>query len=146
MVTMAQNGDALARHWIDGVVAPGAKRALLREAVDTAGSFGAYIHPELQHGTRVEFKFTFFSDKPGIDVEQVMRQVGYSADESRRIAKRSLYATAFLMIWRSGHQGLMHKCQLADCGKIFFGDVRRRWCTNKCGSKARVRAKRKKDE
>lgn len=43
-----------------------------------------------------------------------------------------------------GLEGL-RRCQLPDCEKFFIGRPNAKWCSKSCGSKHRVRQKRKKD-
>ena len=43
-----------------------------------------------------------------------------------------------------GLEGLK-RCQLSDCEKFFIGRPDAKWCSKSCGSKYRVRKKRKKD-
>ena len=43
-----------------------------------------------------------------------------------------------------GFEGL-RRCQLPDCEKLFIGRPNAKWCSKSCGSKSRVRRKRKRD-
>jgi hypothetical protein len=40
----------------------------------------------------------------------------------------------------------LKRCALKECSKYFVGDPRAKWCSETCGSKYRVRNKRKKDK
>jgi hypothetical protein len=39
----------------------------------------------------------------------------------------------------------LKRCALKECSKYFIGDPRSKWCSDNCGSKYRVRKKRRKD-
>jgi hypothetical protein len=45
-----------------------------------------------------------------------------------------------------GSLAKLRRCQLADCQKFFLGPPNAKWCSASCGSKNRVRRKRKRDK
>ena len=46
----------------------------------------------------------------------------------------------------AGLAGRIKRCARKDCRKFFFGDLRKKWCTDNCGSLIRIRKKRKLDK
>lgn len=56
--------------------------------------------------------------------------------------------TVFWIATLLQHGGLdgLAKCQMPGCGNFFVGTARKRWCSDTCGSRSRVRAKRKRDK
>lgn len=46
----------------------------------------------------------------------------------------------------AGLSDRLKRCSLNECRRFFFGDPRKKWCSDNCGSKVRVRNKRKKDK
>lgn len=49
------------------------------------------------------------------------------------------YATALLRVIEAGLLQRIRYCALKDCGRLFFGDVRARWCSSACGARHRQR-------
>lgn len=52
------------------------------------------------------------------------------------------WAVAITAVAEQGNLPRFRRCVLPDCRSYFVGDPRSRWCSNACGSKARVTAKR----
>lgn len=46
----------------------------------------------------------------------------------------------------AGLSGRIKRCARKGCKKFFFGDPRKKWCSDNCGSLIRVRKKRKLDK
>lgn len=67
----------------------------------------------------------------------------YSADDAA-IPERA-YALAMIRAIDGGFGPRFRRCKLDECRKYFVGDPRSRWCSETCGSKYRVRAKRWRD-
>lgn len=40
----------------------------------------------------------------------------------------------------------LKRCKLSDCGKFYVGSSNKKWCSESCGAKHRVRQKRKRDQ
>lgn len=55
------------------------------------------------------------------------------------------WALVTLRIHNAKLRARLHRCVLAECRRFFVGDARSKWCSTTCGSKFRVRAKRKRD-
>ena len=49
-------------------------------------------------------------------------------------------------IINAGLAGQIKRCEFEECRQFFFGDPRRKWCSNNCGSVIRGRVKRKLDK
>ena len=54
-------------------------------------------------------------------------------------------ADEFAKILTSGMLKRVKKCKMDGCGSLFVGPPQAKWCSKTCGSKYRVREKRKKD-
>lgn len=54
-------------------------------------------------------------------------------------------ADHFSMLLTSGELERLKRCQLEGCENFFLGPPQARWCSKSCGSKFRVREKRKRD-
>lgn len=70
---------------------------------------------------------------------------GYSYPPRQQYHHESLYPWALVRVFQAGLERRIKRCAANDCRKVFFGDVRARWCSPTCGSKFRVRAKRRRD-
>ena len=63
-----------------------------------------------------------------------------------KIPKPEAYAADdFSKLLSSGKLKRLKRCQMKGCEKFFLGPPQSRWCSKTCGSKYRVRKKRKKD-
>lgn len=63
-----------------------------------------------------------------------------------KIPKPEAYAADdFSKLLSSGKLKRLKRCQMEDCEKFFLGPPQATWCSKTCGSKFRVRKKRKKD-
>lgn len=54
-------------------------------------------------------------------------------------------ADDFSKLLTSGELKRLKRCQMEDCDHFFLGPPQARWCSKSCGSKFRVREKRKRD-
>lgn len=145
MVVLANQGDELAQRWI-GRLAKRKEplRALVLEAVEAAGTVKALMWPQLMNGrTKLKFLYSYIDDAD--KVVATMRQMGRSEVEAERAARTPIYALAFLRIVEADLHKRIKRCALKECGNLFFGDLRASWCSSTCGSKHRVREKRRKD-
>jgi hypothetical protein len=145
MVVLANQGDELALHWIGRLVKrKELGRALVLEAAEAAGTVKALMSPHVpKRGTKFHFLYSFVDEAD--KVAATMRELGRSQEEADRAAKTPIYALAFLRLVEAGLHRRIKRCQLAECGKLFFGDTRAVWCSSTCGSKYRVRDKRTRD-
>lgn len=96
------------------------------------------------------------------DVDRIVRDIPFGAflilkPSSRkfewrlRLRRNSLQSRETIFAWWvawlvtvDGIEGLK-RCALKDCRKYFVGGPRAKWCSENCGSKFRVRNKRKRD-
>lgn len=145
MVILANLGDELALHWIGRLVKhKELNRALVVEAAEAAGTVSALMSPHIaKRGTKFHFLYSFADDAD--KVAATMREIDRSEEEADKVAKTPIYALAFLRIVEAGLHKRIKRCQLTECGKLFFGDTRAVWCSTTCGSKYRVRDKRTRD-
>ena len=56
-----------------------------------------------------------------------------------------MYPLCLVSVINAGLSNRIKRCAYKDCRKFFFGDIRKQWCSNNCGSLIRGRNKRKKD-
>lgn len=56
-----------------------------------------------------------------------------------------MYPLCLVSVINAGLSDRLKRCALTECRKFFFGDPRKKWCSDACGSKVRVREKRRKD-
>jgi predicted RNA-binding Zn ribbon-like protein len=67
------------------------------------------------------------------------------ADMNRPPNVEVLAAHAFAHLLTNGGLKGLKRCALPDCEKFFIGRPNAKWCSKSCGSKHRVRRKRKRD-
>jgi hypothetical protein len=126
LVEQANEGDEQARRWLDPLIAKGPTAKLIWEIHDIAKDVVIPMHLGIR-GSRSRPKLV----------------LGYGA--LMDTPEPALYALAVGRMIETGFADRFHRCGVPDCQRYFVGDPRSRWCSTTCGSKARVRAKRKRD-
>jgi len=69
----------------------------------------------------------------------------YVANLNHDYTYETFAAKEFSRLITSGKLNRIKRCQMPDCDNLFVGPPQAKWCSKTCGSKARVRKKRKKD-
>jgi len=69
----------------------------------------------------------------------------YVADFNLPYSPEVLAAYDFSTLLSVGKLDRINRCNLSECKKFFLGAKRAKWCSPTCGSKFRVRMKRKRD-
>jgi hypothetical protein len=69
----------------------------------------------------------------------------YLANLSRDYTHETHAANEFSKLITTGKLNKLKRCQLQGCENIFLGPPQAKWCSKSCGSKYRVREKRKRD-
>jgi predicted RNA-binding Zn ribbon-like protein len=72
-------------------------------------------------------------------------QNGYVAKYDRTPSPKALAADDFSKLLTSGLLKRLKRCQLGGCEKLFLGPPQAKWCSKSCGSKFRVREKRRRE-
>jgi predicted RNA-binding Zn ribbon-like protein len=72
-------------------------------------------------------------------------QNGYIAQYDEMPSPEAYAADDFSKLLTSGELRRLKRCQMEGCEKFFLGPPQGRWCSTTCGSKFRVRAKRKRE-
>ena len=72
-------------------------------------------------------------------------QNGYVAKYGRIPSPTALAADDFSKLLTSGMLRRLKVCRLEGCEKFFLGPPQKKWCSKTCGSKFRVREKRKRE-
>jgi hypothetical protein len=143
MVMLAEGGDVLASNWLARLIDEGpSSRRLLDELVSAAGPIDLTITPRVE-GRKLRFDYSYRDPSEAIR-DQYLR-ITKDAAGAERAALAPRYAHAMLRIIDGKVADRIRRCDLEECGRIFFGDVRAKWCSPSCGSKVRVRIKREKD-
>jgi predicted RNA-binding Zn ribbon-like protein len=70
---------------------------------------------------------------------------GYIAELDQMNSQEAYAANEFSKVLTSGMLKRVKRCQMDDCEKLFVGPPQAKWCSKTCGSKYRVRKKRKRD-
>lgn len=70
---------------------------------------------------------------------------GYIADLDKMPSPEAYAANDFSKILTSGMLERVRRCQMEGCKRLFAGPPQAKWCSKTCGSKHRVRKKRKLD-
>lgn len=70
---------------------------------------------------------------------------GYVADHNMVLEPEVYAADEFSKFLTSGQLLRLRSCQLDECENFFLGPPQAKWCSKTCGSKFRVREKRKRD-
>lgn len=70
---------------------------------------------------------------------------GYIADYDQMPSPEAYAANDFSKILTSGMLERVRRCQMEGCKRLFVGPPQAKWCSKTCGSKYRVRKKRKLD-
>ncbi len=77
--------------------------------------------------------------------ESVFPKNGYVAKYDKIPSPEAYAADDFSKLLTSGQLKRLKRCQLDGCEKFFLGPPQARWCSKSCGSKFRVREKRRRD-
>lgn len=128
LVTYANDGSQPELYWIRRLERFGPSAGLVRELNAKLHAMPTSIHtfPELDPTTlKVSTKYD-----------------STRGDEVDRDWKRA-YIVACVI--EAGTFTNLKRCALKECSKYFIGDPRAKWCSANCGSKYRVRKKRRKD-
>ena len=80
-----------------------------------------------------------------IPSENGFPQNGYIAKYDKIPTPEALAADDFSKLLTSGKLKRLKRCQMEGCENFFLGPPQARWCSKACGSKFRVRKKRKRD-
>ncbi len=72
-------------------------------------------------------------------------QNGYIAKYDKTPSPEAYAADDFSKLLTSGTLTRLKLCQMKGCEKFFLGPPQAKWCSKTCGSKFRVRKKRKED-
>lgn len=72
-------------------------------------------------------------------------RTGYIAEMDNMQSEEAYAANEFSKILTSGMLKRVKRCKLEDCEILFVGPPQAKWCSKSCGSKYRVRKKRKLD-
>jgi len=72
-------------------------------------------------------------------------QNGYIAKYDKIPTPEAYAADDFSKLLTSGKLKRLKRCQMEGCENFFLGPPQARWCSKTCGSKFRVREKRKRD-
>lgn len=70
---------------------------------------------------------------------------GYITDLDQMPSPEAYAANDFSRILTSGMLERVRRCQMEGCKRLFVGPPQAKWCSKTCGSKHRVRKKRKLD-
>jgi predicted RNA-binding Zn ribbon-like protein len=70
-------------------------------------------------------------------------QNGYIAQYDKMPSPMAYAADDFSKLLTSGELKRLKRCHLEGCEKFFLGPPQAKWCSKTCGSKYRVRKKRK---
>jgi predicted RNA-binding Zn ribbon-like protein len=70
---------------------------------------------------------------------------GYITDLDEMPSPEAYAANDFSRILTSGMLERVRRCQMEGCKRLFAGPPQAKWCSKTCGSKHRVRKKRKRD-
>ena len=77
--------------------------------------------------------------------ETGLPQNAYVAKYDKVPKPEAIAADDFSKLLTSGELKRLKHCQMEDCENLFLGPPQARWCSKSCGSKFRVREKRKRD-
>ena len=72
-------------------------------------------------------------------------RAGYVAELDQVTSEEAYAANEFSKILTSGMLERVRRCQMEECKRLFVGPPQAKWCSKTCGSKHRVRKKRKLD-
>lgn len=122
-VESANDGDDLARRWLDRLVRYGVSDAFKAEVLEHARTVRFETYPELDKETG-----RFYWRRDLVPNQQVSRE--------------GAYALILVLLINSDRTDYIGRCSLKDCRKFFYGDTRTRWCSTTCGSRYRVTKKR----
>jgi hypothetical protein len=123
MVHAANTGDTRAAEWLARFVGVPKAKAPLEALIDASADVHLVMSPVLTRDRRLKWTYGYLPSKGHGDT----------------------YALAMLRVIEGNMLRRIKHCALPECRRLFFGDVRAKWCSETCGSKARVRAKRKRD-
>lgn len=128
LVEAANAEDHPAMEWLDHLTREGLSSWLVGQLNAAAAGLrvASYLHFDEESG-----KFDWVLETPA----------------QRKFRSRDTsYALVFTRIINADLTDRIRRCELDDCRRFFVGDPRSRWCSNTCGSKHRVREKRRRDK
>jgi hypothetical protein len=129
MCDAANRGDPAAVHWLARLVGVKPSTELFQELVSEAPTVPLLNSPVVVPGPGIAWRYGY-TEPAGTPAQRA----------------RYPYALAMVRIVIEGLLPRIKRCEEKEnCGRYFFGDPRAHWCSRKCGSRARVRAKRRKD-
>lgn len=73
---------------------------------------------------------------------------------NRRVTRKAAYSMILIYVINANKADQIRRCKAetvaldkpAHCENYYFGAANKQWCSDRCGSRVRVRAKRKKDK
>lgn len=128
LIAAANKGDHYPVYWIKRIARYGASDSLLTEVDALLSHVHVNANWRLDPSTK-EFKRATY---------------GPVADSFP--TWECVWALAVARFINSGLVKKLKKCQLSECNNFFIGGPRAKWCSDNCGSKHRVRNKRKRDK
>jgi len=134
LAAWANSGDECALQWIRRLKKYGVTKSLLAD-VDRAVR-GFRVHTFLA----LDVDFGTFGWR-----QQIIKHRTFS-DHSAVSDRAAVFALMIARLVNAGIIDRLKRCQLKSCRKYFFGGPRAKWCSDTCGSKVRVRNKRKRDK
>lgn len=128
LVSNANDGSQPELYWIRKLERSGPSARLVRELNAKLRAMPTTIH-------------TF----PELDPRTLKLSAKY--DSTRKGESEWDWTCAYLVAFaiEAGTFKNLKRCALKECSKYFIGDPRAKWCSANCGSKYRVRKKRKID-
>jgi hypothetical protein len=124
LVDEANAGSATPAEWLGDLVRNGFTTTLATEIKRVIADYGITTYPDVNVKT--------------LKVRWVRRL-------PPAVPERAAYGLALVTVIEAGMLERIGRCDYEKCSKFFVGDPRSRWCSKKCGSNARVRAKRMRD-
>ncbi len=120
----ANAGDEVALRWISRMERYGVTSSLLSDLCDAVRCVDVEYRPEF--------------DRKG-------RRLYWARKFSGMLSHDAVIALFVMTVVNNGLADKLMRCQSKDCRNYQFRDTRSKWCSDRCGTRERVRAKRKRD-
>jgi predicted RNA-binding Zn ribbon-like protein len=127
LVDRANSGDARARAWLTRFISVSAPRKGTVRTIHKNDDLEKLVDVAADESLTRSWALT--ADR------RITRVVSYHT----LTGQGDIYATALLRVIEAGLLKRIRYCALKDCGRLYFGDVRSRWCSEACGNRHRQR-------
>lgn len=127
LVDRVNSGDCRAREWLSRFVSVSAPKKGTVRTIHSDDALEDLIEAAADESVTYMWRLT--------PKRRITRLPAYHPLEGHG----DIYATALLRVIAHDLMKRIRYCALKDCGQVYFGDIRSRWCSEACGNRHRQR-------